>query len=161
MLGIAIDRISVRLLKKFGRNFVANGFKQFKFAPRRQPAAGKLGAFEVAVDALVLIVENLFVHLLEIERIIESEPHARVLEFRPPDIEGKGLHHAGIADREFLEQHAFVGHRRKIVSGGPILRAILVAPVNIVGLEGFQRDGGVAEIDELQFVKIVNSETDV
>src|SRR5262249_18010021 len=96
-----------------------------------------------------------------IERVVEGEPQPWVLEFRPANIEGESLHHAGIADREFLEQDAFVGHRREIVSRRPVLGAVLVSPIDGVGLERFEGDGGVAEVKELQLVEIVDSDIDV
>ena len=154
-LGIAVDRIRVRLRENFRRHLVAHRFEEFELAAGRQSGGGELGAVEIAGDALVLTEEELLVHLLEIERVIEGKPHPRILEFRPADIEGEGLHHAEIADRKFLEQDALVGDRREIVGGRPVLGDVLVAPIDRVGLEGFERDGGVAEIFEVQLVEIV------
>ncbi len=105
--------------------------------------------------------ENLLVHFLEIERIVEGEPYPRILEFRAANVEGESLHHAEIADGKFLEQDAFIGDRREVVGGGPVLGEVLDPPVDRIGLEGFERDGGVAEIFEVQFVEIVAADIDV
>src|SRR6516162_3220871 len=126
LFGITVDRVGKGLLEHFRRDLVAHGFEELEFASTRQSGAGELGAFEVAGDTLVLIVENLLVHFFEIERAIESKPQPRVLEFWPPDIERERLHHAGIANRELLEQDALVRNRREIVSRGPVLGAVLV-----------------------------------
>ena len=106
--------------------------RSLELAAGRQAGGRKLGAFEIAGDALVLAEENLLVHLLEIERVIEGEPHARILEFVAADVEGEGLHDADIVDREFLEDDALVLDRREIVGGGPVLGAVLGAPVDRV-----------------------------
>ncbi len=157
----AVDRIGIRLLEDLGRHLVAHGFKQFEFAPARQAGRGKLGAFEIAGDAFVLAVENLLVHLLEIESVVEGQPHPRILEFVAADVESEGLHHAGTADRKFLEQDALVADGREVVSGGPILGAVLGAPIDRIGLEGFKRHRRVAEIFEVQLVEIIAADIDV
>ena len=51
---------------------------------------------------LLLVEENLSVHFLEIERIIESQPHAGILKLFAPDIEGEGLHDPYIANGKFF-----------------------------------------------------------
>ena len=158
---IAVDRIGIGRGENFGGNLVAHGFEDFELAAGRQAGRRKLGAFEIAGDALVLAEENLLVHLLEIERVVEGEAHARILEFGAADVEGEGLHHADIADRKFLEHDALVGDRREIVGGGPVLGAVLGAPVDRVGLERFERDRGVAKIFEAQLVEIVAADIDV
>ena len=68
---------------------------------------------------------------------------------------------ADIVDGKFLEDDAFVADRREIVGGGPVLGAVLGPPVDGVGLERFERDGGVAEIFEPQLVEIVAADLDV
>ena len=140
---------------------IAHGFEQFELAAGRHAGGGKVGAVEIAVDALILPEENLLVHFLEIERVIEGKPHPRVLEFRAPNIEGESLHQAEISDGKFLEQDALVGDRREVVGGGPVLGEVLDAPVDRIRLEGFERDGGVAEIFEVQLVEIVAADIDV
>ena len=144
-----------------GGNLVAHRLQQFEFAAARHAGRGEIGAFEIAGDALVLSEEDLLVHLLEIERIVEGKPDARVLELVAADVEGEGLHHADIADRKFLEDDALVGDRREIIGGGPVLGAVLGAPVDGVGLERLDGDGGVAEIFEAQLVEIVAADIDV
>ena len=140
---------------------IAHRFQQLELAAGRQAGGGEIGAVEIAVDALILPEENLLVHFLEIERVIERKPHPRILEFRAADIEGESLHQAEIFDRKFLQQDAFIGDRREVVGGGPVLGEILDAPVDRIGLEGFQRHGGVAEIFEVQLVEIVAADIDV
>ena len=49
----------------------------------------------------------------------------------------------------------------KVVGGGPVLGAVLGAPIDGVGLERFERDRGVAEIFEAQLVEIVAADIDV
>src|SRR5262249_60157480 len=82
-------------------------------------------------------------------------------ELRPSDVEGKSLHHAGIADREFLEQDTFVRYRWEIVSRRPVLGAVLISPIDGIGFERFESDGSVAEVKELQLVEIVDSDINV
>ena len=62
---------------------------------------------------------------------------------------------------KFLENDALVGDRGEIVGRGPVLGAVLDAPVHRAGLECFDGDGGVAEIVEAQLVEIVDAEIDV
>src|SRR5208282_3941664 len=95
---------------------------------------------KIAGDAPILAEENLLVHLLEIECVIESEPCPRVLEFATADVEGESLHQAEIVDRKFLKDHAFLVDRWEVVSRGPVLGAVLVAPIDGVALERLERD---------------------
>ena len=108
----AVDRIGIGLLENVGRNFVAHGFEHFEFAAGRHAGRRKLGAFKIAGDTFVLAEENLFVHLLEVERIIEGEPYPRILEFGTANVESEGLHHADIADRKF-----FLSTRLSVTAG--------------------------------------------
>ena len=66
-----------------------------------------------------------------------------------------------IADRKFFFQNPFVGDGGEIVSRGPVLGAVLRPPIDRIGLEGFERDGRVAEIFVLQFVEIIDADIDV
>ena len=159
--GIAADRIGIRFLEHLGGNLVAHRLQEFELAAGRQAGGREVRAFEIAGDAFVLAEEDLLVHLLEIERVIEGKPHARIMEFLAPDIEGEGLHHADVFDGKFLEDDEPVGDRREVVGGGPVLGAVLDAPVDRVGLERLQRDGAVAEIFEPQLVEIVAADVDV
>ena len=59
-------------------------FEDLQLLALRQARRGKLGALEIAVDALVLAEEELLVHLLEIEGEVEGAAHARVLELVAP-----------------------------------------------------------------------------
>jgi|SRR6516164_4018504 len=88
--------------------------------------------------------KNLFVHFLEVKHIVESQPDKGILKFFAPDIEGEGLHDADIANRKLFEQNPFVADCRKIVGGGPVLGAILNAPINDVCLERFKCGGRIA-----------------
>src|SRR5581483_10584942 len=91
--------------------------------------------------------EQLLVHLLEVEGEIERPAQAGVAEFGAADIERKRLHDPGAADRELFEHHALLGDSGKIVSGRPILGAVLDTPIYLVTLEGFDRHRGVAQVD--------------
>jgi len=161
VLRIAVDRVGVSRGEYFGGDLVAHAFEDFELAPLRQPGGGEFEALEIAGDARVLPEENLLVHLLEIERVIESPPDARILKLGAAGIEGESLHQAGIIDRKFFAQHALVGDRREIVGHGPVLGAVLVAPVDRIGLERFERHGGVAKIFEAQFFEIIAADIDV
>src|SRR5262249_40948713 len=114
-------------------------------------------AVEVAADALVLAVEDLLVELLEIEREVERPADPRVLELVAPRVQHEALHDAAVADREFLLDHALGFGRREIVADRPVLRAVLRAPVDLVGLERLEGDGGVAEIDVADLVEIAGA----
>ena len=143
------------MVKTSGRNLVAHRLQNFQLAAGRQTARRQFGALKIAGDALILAEEDLLVHLLEIERVIEGEPHPRILEFAAADVEGESLHHAEIVDRKFLEDHAFLIDRGEVVSRGPVLGAVLVAPIDGVALERLERDRAVAKIFEPQLVEIV------
>src|ERR1022692_945127 len=64
--GIAADRIDVRRGENVGRHLIADRLENFQLQPLGQAGCGKLGSLEIAVDALVLPIEQLLVHLLEI-----------------------------------------------------------------------------------------------
>ena len=71
-IGRAADRIGIDLRENLRRNLVAHGFEELELLAGRQAGGGELGAFEIAGDAMVLAEENLLVHFLEIERVIEG-----------------------------------------------------------------------------------------
>ena len=148
-------------MKTSGGNLVAHRVQQFELPAGRQAGGREVRAFEIAGDALVLSEENLLVHLLEIERVIEGEPDARILELVAADVEGEGLHDADIVDRKFLEDDALFVDRREIVGGGPVLGAVLGPPVDGARLERLDGDRGIAEIIEPQLVEIVLADIDV
>src|SRR6516165_12110997 len=105
--------------------------------------------------------KNLFVHFLEVKHIVESQPDKGILKFFAPDIEGEGLHDADIANDKLFEQNPFVADCRKIVAGGPILGAVLGAPINDVCLERFKCGGGIAEIFVVQFIEVIKADIDI
>ena len=158
---IAADRIDVRRCENFGRHLVAHRFEDFQFLPFRQARRCKLGALEVAVDALVLAIEQLLVHLLEIERVVECPAQPRILELIAAQIEHEALHPAGIVDREFLlDRRAFRSRPENHTGVAHCLAEFSRDPVGLVGLEGFQRHQVVAEILEAHFVEIVLADPD-
>ncbi len=57
--------------------------------------------------------------------------------------------------------HAFVVDRGKVISGCPVLGAVLGAPIDGVRLERLQRNRRVAKIFETQFVEIIAADIDV
>src|SRR4029077_3869821 len=134
--------------KDLGRNLVAHSLQQLEFAVRGQAAGCEVGAFEIAGDALILTVENLPVHFLEIKRVVEGKSHPWIPKFVATSVEGKSLHHSNIVDGEFLEEDALVGNCWEIVGSGPVLRAVLDAPVDCVSLERLKSRGAVAKILE-------------
>src|SRR6185437_8869784 len=101
------------------------------------------------------------VHLLEVESEIESTAYQRVLEFVAPDIEGERLHHTEIANRKLFKNDALFPHGGKVISGRPALGAVLGAPVDLIGLEGFERDSGVAEVVETNVIEIVGADVHI
>src|SRR5262245_64536103 len=126
-----------------------------------QSLRGKLSAVEIAVDARVLTEEDLLVHLLEVEREVERPAHARVLELLAAGIEGERLHDPAVALGEFLEEDALVLDGGEVVSGRPVLGAVLRPPVDMIGLEGLDGDRGVAEILVAQLVEVIAPDIDV
>src|SRR5262249_44241923 len=158
---ITSDWIGIGFGEDFGRDLVPHGFEQFKFFAGRKSSCGEFGALEIAVDALVLAEEDFLVHLLEVKSIVEGEANARILELASAQVEGEGLHQADIVDRELLEYDAFLSYRRKIVGGGPVLGAVLHAPIHQIALEGLNRDRSVAEIFVSQLVEIIPANIDV
>src|SRR5258706_14621506 len=83
---IAVDWVFVFGSKDFGRHLVAYGLEDFEFETGRQSRRGKFGTFEIARNPMILVEENLLVHLLEIERQIERAAHPRVGKFASPGI---------------------------------------------------------------------------
>ena len=157
----AADRIGVGLAEEVRRHLVLHALQDFEFLALRNSGRRQFGAFEITGDTFVLAEENRAVHLLEVEGEVEGAAYARVLELVAPDVEGEGLHHAEIADREFLQHHLLVAHGRKIVGGRPILGAVLGAPIDLIALEGLQRDGGIAEIFEADLLEIIAADVQV
>ena len=92
---------------------------------------------------------------------MKASRNARICEFFAANIKGEGLHDPPIALRKLLEQHTLFLHRRKVVGRCPILCDILGAPVDLVGLERFKGDSGVAKILKSQLVEIVSADVDV
>ncbi len=78
-----------------------------------------------------------------------------VAELGTPGIQNEGLHDTGAADRKFLLDDTLVDHRRKIIGRRPIPRDVLDAPIDLVGLERFERHRRVAEIFVAQLVEII------
>ena len=148
-------------MNRSARHLVLHGLQDFQLLALRNAGRRQFGALEIAGDALVLAEENLLVHLLEVEGEVEGAAHARVLELVAPDVEGEGLHHADIADREFFQHHLLVAHGREIVGGRPVLGAVLGAPIDLVALERFQRDGGIAEIFVADCLEIIGADIQV
>lgn len=160
VLGIAVDRILIRLRHDLRRNVLVNLLQERHFGALRHARRGKLGALEVAADAAVLPIEQLLVHLLEIEGIVERAADALVLEHLAADVEHERLHAAGVVDLELFLQHTLLGRRREVVGRRPLLRRVFIDPVGLVGLEGFERDRVVAEIFVAQLVEIILADAD-
>ena len=76
-------------------------------------------------------------------------------------LKAKRLHHAEIVDGKFFEDDALVVDGGKIVGGGPVLGAVLGAPIDGVSLERLERNRRVAKILEAQLVEIVATDHDV
>ncbi len=74
---------------------------------------------EIAADALVLAEEDLLVHLLEVERVVQRAAHAGILELGAAQVRHEGLHDARAAVGELLQDHALLGHGREIVGASP------------------------------------------
>ncbi len=91
---IAANRIGIGGRENFRRHLGAHGFEDFQFPALRQAARGQLGAVEIAADAVILIEENLLVHLLEIECEIQRAADPRIPEFVAADVQGERLHDA-------------------------------------------------------------------
>ena len=108
-----------------------------------------------------MAVENLVVDPFEIQGEIEGASKARVFELVAPDVERERLHDSDIADREFFTDYPLVFECRKCVSGRPILCAVFVKPVELIGLECFEFDARVAKIFEAQLVEIIAADPDV
>src|SRR5262249_52468100 len=135
----------------------AQGRENLKLLISGQPGRGKLGALEIARDALVLSKEDVAVDAFEIEREIEGTAQARIGELRASGVEHERLHQADVSDRKFFQNDALLQDRREAVSGRPVSSAVLGSPVEGVGLEGLEFHGGVAKIVEPQFIEIVLS----
>src|SRR5512136_967197 len=108
---IAADRIGVGLCKNFGGDLVTHGFQKLELPAGRQSGGREFGAFEIAGGALILPKEDLLVHLLEVECIVEGKPNPRILEFVTTQVEGECLHHTDVIDWKLFEDYAFLIHR--------------------------------------------------
>src|ERR1700722_12576827 len=115
---------------------------------------------EIAADARVLPKEQLLVHLLEVEREIECAAQARIPKLLTAQVENESLHPTGIVDRELFLDRPFFGHRRKIVGRRPLLSRVLRDPIDLIGLEGFERNDVVPEELVTQLVEIILANLD-
>ena len=90
---IVVGRILVDLCEHFVRNLAAHSLQDLEFASFGQSLwRCKLRVLEVAVDPLVLTVEQVLVRPLEVECQIERLTHTPVLEFRAAEIWHESLH---------------------------------------------------------------------
>ncbi len=118
----ATDRIRIGLGENLRRHFGTHRLQNLQLLAFRQARGRKLGAVEIAGDALVLAEEDLLVHLLEVERIVQRATNARILELVAANVEREALHDARRAIEEFFEDDALLGHRRKVIGRRPVLR---------------------------------------
>ena len=77
---LAADRIAVLGGEHLRRHQILHLVEDFQFPAFGQPGGGKLGAVEIAVDALVLAEEGGAVQFLEIEDVVQRLAQFRVLE---------------------------------------------------------------------------------
>src|SRR5262249_55620006 len=139
-----------------------HGFEDGELVALRKPDRGELKALEIAAVAVILAEEELLVDLLEIEREVEGPAQPGIGELRPPRVEDIGLHAAGGADRKLLLDHAAVLDRgNAVIGGGPVLGAVLGAPIDRAGLERLDRHRRIAEVFESQGLEVAAAEIDV
>jgi hypothetical protein len=99
--------------------------------------------------------------LLEIEGEVERPAQTGIPELGAPGVERESLHDPDVADGKLLEHDAPMLDRSKVVSGRPIPRRVLDAPIELVRFERFKFNRQVAEIVEAQFSEIVLPDIDV
>src|SRR5262249_6408112 len=97
----------------------------------------------------------------KIESKIECAPHARIFKFIAPGIEHESLHHAAVTNRKLLAHDALFADSREIVRRGPIFRAVLESPVQLVALEAFERHSQIAKIFVADLLEISCTDNDV
>src|SRR5262249_6084550 len=104
----------------------------------------------------VLTEKELAIHLLEIERVVESTAHAWILEFVAARIEGERLHDADAARWKLFPHHPSLPYCGEVVGVRPFLSAVFDAPINLVTLEGLECDGGITKelvADDLEIAR--------
>src|SRR5262249_26992926 len=136
----------------------AQGLEEGELGLARQARGGELGAFEIAVDALIEAEHDGAVQALEIEGVVEGAPHARILEFLQARVEGEGLHDAAALIGPLLADDPPFADRREVIASGPVLGAVLVAEIDLVALEGLEQDLRVLEIFVTDLVEIIHAE---
>src|SRR5262249_28833178 len=157
----AADRIREWLREQLRRHLIADLLENGELLVLREAGARKLSAVEIARNALVLAKENLLVHLLEVECVIEGKPQPGVPELVSPNVEGESLHDSETALRKLLQHDPFVPDRGEVVRGGPVLGDVLRPPIDLIRFERLQRDRGVAKILKAQLVEIIAPDVDV
>ncbi len=140
-------RIGVRLLRRqteYGRiELGAPRFEQRQFARRWHALRLQIRIGEEAVDARVLIEEQLPVQPLKVEREIERLAHAHVLEQWPPHVEHEALHAGAVMLRKFaLDQLAAI-ELLADVAPHPIARDIFDQCVVLARLERLEPRGAI------------------
>ena len=121
-----------------------SGSRYLQLGRRRQARRGELGIAEERDVALVHPVEEILVGPGEVEHRGDRLAHAAVLEDVAPDVEGEALHAGRQLVRDLSLLDAAVLHRRDVVGGRPVARDVLLADVDLAGLEGLELHGDVA-----------------
>ena len=155
LLRLGIDGVAIFLAEHFRRHLVLHLLQNLQLLWPGQALGRKLRVGEEGIGARILAVEEIAVRPFEIEGEIEGFAHAPVLKLLPAQIEHEGLHALRIFQVEFLQDHIPALNSRKVIGRGPVLGVVLVAPVVLIGLEGLQCHRVVAEIDNLDLVKVV------
>ena len=155
-----VHRIGVFRREDLGRQLVAQRLEKLQLLWRGKPLCFHFGVVEVTARALVLAVEEIGVRPFEVERIVQGLADAHVLELRPADVHGPGLHALDLLQRDLFLDHAPVLDRRKVVAGGPALRGVLQPPVILIAGEGLEGHIGIAEVDVFDLVEIVLADID-
>src|SRR5262245_33494591 len=117
---VSTYRIGVDHRENLRRHLFPDGFKDLELLAARQSGGREISSFKIAVDALVLAVEDLAVESLKIEREVECATKPGILEPAATDVERECLHETKIADWEFLTDDPFIIDCRKPICRRPI-----------------------------------------
>src|SRR5262245_44802691 len=154
VLGSGVDGIAPNRGEHLRRHLVLDLLQQLELSALGSQRCLELGVVEKALQTLVLIVEQVLVGPLEVERQIERAPHARILELRPANVEGERLHLADALGGHLVPFYQTARERIEVVGGGPKLGAVLVPVVELARLESLKRRHAIAEIGVADFVQI-------
>ena len=125
---------------------VTKRLQQGQFVPFRQTRSGQFAIGKIAVVVFILVVKQIAVGPLEIQRQPEGLAHPLVLKQRTALIEDKALHPGIIAVRQLLAQDRTATERRTDIIPCPTLGVVFHIEIKLASLEALHRHHEVAVV---------------